>query len=244
MRYKMEIEYDGTKFSGWQLQKNAVTIQGNIEEALNRLIGKEVRIFGAGRTDAGVHARGQVAHFDLENNSQNINELKKGLNALTDRAIAIKDLRVAEDDFHSRYSATSRLYRYYICQNYIAIGADYYWINLIQLNDTDIKEFCEFVKKQTDFESFCKANSGVDNYFCDIHHINWIEKPGGIKIFEIQADRFLYGMVRALTGALMQVGKGQLNLDDIEKIFNGKDRRLAPMSAPAKGLVLEKVIYN
>lgn len=244
MRYKMEIEYDGTKFSGWQLQKNAVTIQGNIEEALKRMIGKEVRILGAGRTDAGVHARGQVAHFDLENNSQNINELKKGLNALTDHAIAIKDLRVTDDDFHSRYSATARLYRYYISQNYIAIGADYYWINLIQLNDTDITEFCEFVKKQTDFESFCKSNSGVDNYLCDIHHINWIEMPGGIKIFEIQGNRFLHGMVRALTGALMQVGKGQLNLDDIEKIFNGKDRKLAPMSAPAKGLVLEKVIYN
>ena len=248
MRFKMEIEYDGTDYAGWQLQKNSGTIQGEIEEALKQITGKAIRIHGAGRTDAGVHARGQVGHFDLDQidldkRPDDLYRLEAGINALTSKAIAIRNLQSTDEKFHARFSAKSRTYRYYICQQNRSIGERYYWKYFGDLDEKKIEAYCALLTENKDYQSFCKSAADVEHYFCDVYSAAWFQEAYGLKIFELKANRFLHGMVRALVGTLIKVGSGVLDLDDVKTILKAKDRGSAPMAAPARGLVLEKVEY-
>ena len=244
MRFRMLIEYDGSDFSGWQLQKNVSTIQGALEDALFKISGQTIRVHGAGRTDAGVHARGQVAHFDILKPHIETKKLRNAVNSLTPGSIIVNQLESVSEDFHSRYSAVSRRYRYYISTKPLAIGRQYAWLFKSELDDVKIEKFCEYLKNKKDFTSFSKVTENMEHYLCDIHFSNWIRSKDDFLIFEIEANRFLHGMVRALVGTLVKVGTGKLILSDLEKIFIGKDRRLAAMAAPACGLFLEEVKYQ
>ncbi len=241
MRYSLVIEYDGTEYSGWQIQKSQKTIQGEIEKALKVILKNEIGTVGAGRTDSGVHARGQVAHFEY-NLELNIEQFKRSLNGLLPVDIRIKGCKLESNDFHARYSAKERKYTYYISKKPTAIYRLYSW----QLNySLDINKMEKAAKKilgKHNFKSFCRNISDVSHHFCSVKNIKWIDKDSVLK-FEISADRFLHGMVRALVGTFVDIGKGQITINDFIEILDAQDRTKASQAAPARGLFLENVCY-
>ncbi len=240
VRVKAIIEYEGTNYFGWQLQKEQKTVQGEIERALQTIFKQRIPVTGSGRTDTGVHARGQVAHFDIP--QTDVFRLKRSLNGLLAEDIVIKSLEVCAADFHARFSAKRRWYRYYISLEPTALNRKFVWPIFSKLNLTLMQRAAERIATIEDFQSFCKAKSAVNHYRCQIFYSRWL-KQGPLLIYEIAADRFLHGMVRALVGSLVAIGSGQLTLAQFETIIAKKDRRLVPQAAPAKGLILEKVEY-
>jgi tRNA pseudouridine38-40 synthase len=237
MRYRLLIEYDGQNYAGWQVQKGQRTIQGEIERALGILTKVSVRITGAGRTDSGVHARGQVAHFDLSETAE-CNRLQRSLNGLLDRDIRIIDVTAVSFDFHARYSACEREYRYYITRKPMALQRSYFWYINYPLDVNLMNQAAECIVKMKDFRSFTREGSDINHYLCDIKKAVFNE-AGDTLIFTIVANRFLYGMVRSLVGALVDIGRGRLM---IENVFPQSDSMLW-QSAPARALVLERIGY-
>jgi len=240
-RIKIIVEYDGSDFNGWQSQRNQPTIQDSIESALSTLFRKKIRITGSGRTDTGVHARNQVAHADIP--ETDIFRLKRSLNGLIPEEIVIKDIRECNSDFHARFDATSRRYRYYISRVPAALSRKYVWQVFFPLNLVLIQLGADRISTVTDFKSFCKTGSEVEHYLCDVNKCSW-DLRGDKMIFEIIANRFLHGMVRAIVGTLVELGRGKLSLEGLEAILEAGDRRTVPYSAPAQGLILEEVTYN
>lgn len=241
MRYSLHIEYDGTSFAGWQVQKGQTTIQGEIEKAIQIILKQKTSITGAGRTDSGVHARGQVAHFDFSNNLDVI-QFQRSLNGLLPREIRIQDCERVSEDFHARFSAKDRKYCYYITAKPSALLRHYSWYISYNLNLKNMQKAARLILGRKNFKSFCRSKSDVSHHLCDVKNAEWIENESLI-IFEIQADRFLHGMVRALVGTFVDIGCDKLNEDNFKDIMVNGDRRLASQAAPAKGLVLEKVYY-
>jgi len=239
-RVKLIIEYDGYGFNGWQSQKNQPTIQDSIESALVTVFREQIRITGSGRTDSGVHARNQVAHADIP--EMDLLRLKRSLNGLIPEAIVIKDIRECSSDFHARYDAVSRRYRYYISRVPTAINRTYMWQTFFPLNYVLMQLGATRLTSVTDFKSFCKTGSSVKHYQCNIRKCTW-NFTRDVAIFEIIANRFLHGMVRAIVGTLIEMGRGQLRLDEFEKIIKARDRRTVRYSVPPQGLVLEEVVY-
>jgi tRNA pseudouridine38-40 synthase len=238
---KLIVEYDGTNYVGWQRQENGKSIQGEIESVLNQVLREKVNVIGAGRTDAGVHARGQVSNFRTES-KLDISEIKGGLNGLLPDDIVIHAVEEVPIDFHARYSAKERQYSYLITKAPSALIRNYSWLVKYPLDVELMQQVTGTLIGKHDFESFCKANSDVDNHFCTVTSASW-HQEGSLLIFIINADRFLHGMVRALVGTMIDVGRGYTSFEDFKKILEKKNRAEAGMSAPAKGLVLEKVIY-
>lgn len=238
---KLLIEYDGTNYVGWQRQENGKSVQGEIESALQRVLQKEVSVIGAGRTDAGVHARGQVASVRAETKLEP-SEIGGALNALLPEDIVIHNVEEVPAEFHARYSAKERRYSYLIARDPTALQRQYSWYLKYNLDVDLMKRAAESIIGTHDFESFCKANSDVDHYRCTVATAVWKEESTLLQ-FTISADRFLHGMVRALVGTMVDVGRGYTSLDEFLKILEKKDRKEAGMAAPARGLVLEEVVY-
>jgi len=241
MRFRLLIEYDGSAYSGWQIQNGQKTVQGEIEQALKQVFSDRIRIVGAGRTDTGVHARGQVAHFDLEN-QVDTGKLRRSLNGILKPDIRIKDISLTDSNFHARYDAILREYHYCIGLQPTAILRNYSWYLTYRLDLNRMNKAAKYITGRNDFTSFCRTKSVLNNHFCYIKKAVWLKKDDHFK-FIIQADRFLHGMVRALTGTFVDVGRARLNITDIKKILGAKNRSSASQSAPAKGLILEKVFY-
>jgi tRNA pseudouridine38-40 synthase len=241
MRFCLLIEYDGSTYNGWQIQNGQKTVQGEIEQALKQVYSEPIGIIGAGRTDSGVHARGQIAHFDIEY-QVDTGKLRRSLNGILNSDIRIKDITSVESSFHARYSAILREYHYCIALQPTAILRDYSWYIAYSLDLNRMNKAAKCIAGRNDFTSFCRVNSDVNNHYCHIKKAQWLKRDDHI-IFMIQADRFLHGMVRALVGTLVDVGRGRLNLTDIIEILGAKNRSAASQSAPAKGLILEKVFY-
>ncbi len=242
-RIKATIEYDGTRYFGWQLQKGQQTIQGEVEDALQVIFKRLIRVTASGRTDTGVHARGQVAHFDIPEFS--LRRLKHSLNGILPRDIVIKRLEPAADDFHARFDAKERRYRYYISPEVTALQRRFSWIILSPLNVTLMQQGAEIIKANEDFKAFCKVNSDVKHYRCTIFQSRWLwEKESGRLVYEIVANRFLHGMVRAIVGTLVALGQGKIGLDALQEIILSGDRTRVPLTAPPQGLILEEVRYN
>ena len=239
-RVKAVIEYEGTRYFGWQLQKGQPTIQGEIEKALQVIFKKLIRVTGAGRTDTGVHARGQVAHFDIPDYA--LDKLQRSLNGILARDIVIKEIAVVPDDFHARFDAIERRYRYFIALKPTAIDRNFSWRVIRPLNKTLLQSGAELIKSTEDFQAFCKVNSEVRHYRCTILESKWFFQDERL-VYEIAANRFLHGMVRAIVGSLVALGSGKITLAELESIIKSKDRTLVPLTAPAQGLVLEKVKY-
>jgi tRNA pseudouridine38-40 synthase len=239
--FKIVIEYDGTDFVGWQRQTNGRSVQETIENALEKIVQQNIGIVGAGRTDSGVHARGQVANFTLET-LLTPSELFRALNGVLPDDVAILSVNEAENDFSARYSATAREYGYYISRVPTAINRRYSWSLGYQLDVPAMNLVCRELIGRYDFQSFCKADSSVDNYFCTVMDASWSERESSL-LFTIRANRFLHGMVRALVGTMVDIGRGHLSAGNFAEILSSKNRTKAGQSAPPHGLFLERVIY-
>lgn len=242
MRYKLTFSYDGSNYSGWQVQKNAAAIQPIVQKALQTALRHPLNLTGAGRTDAGVHAHGQTAHFDTEV----IFDAKKlllSLNALLPLDIRIFQIDSAAPDFHARYSATSKVYHYHLHLDPVADPFTKLYRHQV-FGPFDLEKLkgaaSQFVGKR-DFTSFANVKgekSGVRTLF----RLDCLEQKGGIRL-EFEGDGFLYKMVRNITGTLLDIASGKILPEEIPAIFEARDRRKAGSAAPAKGLFLMKVCY-
>lgn len=240
----MTIEYDGTDWHGWQIQADRPTIQKAVEDALETVLRTRPALVGSGRTDAGVHARGQVAHFTTDVDFEPF-RLQGSLNGILPATIAVRDLDVAPDSFHARYDARLRRYAYYVATEPRAL--DRAWrVPVRPTPDFERMNAAALALLGThDFDAFCRAASETENRVCTVERAAWMaEARAGDWRFEIAADRFLHGMVRAIVGTLFEIGRGQRPASDIPGILESRDRRLAGPAADARGLVLESVSYE
>lgn len=239
---KLTLEYDGTNYVGWQIQQNGPSIQGAVEKALKQLLQDEVGVIGAGRTDSGVHARGQVANFKTSKEND-LGTIGKGLNALLPHDIVVLSTELIGDSFHARYNAKGRIYKYYLSLKPTALLRNYSWyVGGYRLDLNLMRNCSELILGEHDFASFCKVEADVDHHRCIVEKARW-EQDSSMLVFEISANRFLHGMVRALIGTMVEIGRGHRLFDDFQRIIEAKDRRVAGMAAPAKGLFLERIIY-
>ena len=241
-RYFIYLGYNGKPFCGWQVQPNGITVQQCIEEALSTLFRAPVPIVGAGRTDAGVHARMMVAHFDNEDIIPDMPALTGKLNRILPKEIAIyKIIRVAPEA-HARFDAVARTYKYYVTTQKDPFLFD----TTCRLHSTmdfgAMNEACKVLYKYIDFTSFSKLHTDVKTNNCRISHAEWT-KEGDVSVFTITADRFLRNMVRAIVGTLLEVGKGKLTVAGFQNIIEAKDRCKAGTSVPGHALFLEDIVY-
>jgi tRNA pseudouridine38-40 synthase len=254
---KLVLEYDGTNYHGWQTQPNLPTIQGTIEENLAKLTQTPIQIIGAGRTDTGVHAEGQVANFHTDSQIPVV-AFQKGLNAILPRDIVVCSATEVSTEFHARFSATSRRYRYTILNreypSALLRQTSYRFPTEIDVSRTN--DLCQMLVGKYDFSSFQKVGSDRINPVCEIYEAHWWKKEPYV-YFEIEADSFLRGMVRAITGTVLTLNSKfwkptshakNMKYRDAEtqlrRILEAKDRAAAGMSAPAHGLSLIRVQYN
>jgi tRNA pseudouridine38-40 synthase len=243
MRYFIECAYRGTNYSGWQIQNNALAVQEVIEKALSTLLKRKIDITGSSRTDAGVHAMQQMAHFDVQEEINNLDNLVYRINKVLPFDISIQRIFIVEDDYHSRFEAISRKYEYRISRkkNPFQRGLSYEFNGDLDINL--MNEACKILFFNTDFQCFSKIHTDVLTFNCTIIEARWEEKIGDLLVFHIKANRFLRGMVRAIVGTLLEVGLGKISLVDFEEIILSKDRKKAGWSVPAEGLFLMEVNY-
>lgn len=242
-RYRATVEYDGTGWHGWQSQPGAPTIQESLESALATALRTQVSIVGSGRTDAGVHAAGQVVHFDLDS-EVDPDALQGQLNGLIPRSIAVRDVRATHSDFHARYDAVLRTYHYHVSEHPVAIGRST-CVFLRPAPDWELmNEAASTLVQRADFSAFCRTASATTNRVCNVSQATWERMPSdGQWRFVVSADRFLHGMVRAFVGTLLEIGSGKRDLADLQRVIESRDRRQAGPAAPARGLILAKVDY-
>ena len=238
---KFLLEYDGTDFVGWQLQDNGRSVQGELEDALKQVTQQEVRVIGAGRTDAGVHARGQVANFQTES-LLGAEQVKMGANALLTDEVRVLRAEEVPMDFHARHSAKERRYQYMIIQSQHPLLRRTSWLVGYSLEKGLLDRCSLEIQGKIDFRSFCKNEEQKENTICSVVSAFWGQE-GDVLKFEIAADRFLHGMVRALVGTMVEVARGYLDFEEFLKIIEARDRTRGGPSAPAQGLVLESVLY-
>lgn len=241
MRYFIYISYNGKNYHGWQIQKNAVTVQSTIQDVISKILGKSTDIVGSGRTDTGVHAKSQVAHFDV--NKEVDNDFIYRVNAFLPQDISINSVNQVVDNSHARFDAISREYIYKIhdLKSPFVDGLSTFYNKKINMDL--INEACSTIMKNSDFQSFSKVKTEVKNFNCIISHAS-IRRKNNFYLFKFCANRFLRGMVRALVGTLLQLNEGKINLKEFKLIFEKKNREYAGPSAPPYGLYLNKVNYN
>ena len=254
MRYFITFSYDGTNYHGWQIQPNGVSVQEKLQGALSTLLRKEIVVTGAGRTDAGVHARMMVAHFETfldepsgkaERNikHETLKDFVYKLNRLLPQDIAVQKVEPVSDDMHARFSATSRTYHYYIHTKKDPFLRAYSCELHYLLDFEKMNEAGRILTTYEDFGAFCKAHSDVKTTLCKVTRAEWIQTGETTWYFEITANRFLRNMVRAVVGTMIDVGRGKLSLEDFRKVIEGKQRSDAGESMPGNALFLEDIKY-
>ncbi len=241
MRYKIDVAYKGTNFHGWQIQPNAITVQGELDKAISVFLRIPTETLGSGRTDAGVHARQQIVHFDFEKEIDTKRFLL-GVNSILPNDIAVKTIEKVADDFHARFHATERAYRYYIHRYKNPFGEKQCYVFPKELNIDKMNEAAQCLFDHIDFESFSKIHTDVHTFNCTIMAAEWVQTKEGY-VFYIKANRFLRGMVRAIVGTLLKVGLEKMNKEEFNDVILAKNRQKAGASAPADGLFLEEVKY-
>lgn len=240
MRYFLEVAYRGTNYSGFQSQKNANTIQAEIEKAFKILFKRELELTGSSRTDAGVHAYQNYFHFDFE--SELSSQSVYNLNAILPEDIAIKDLLKVSDNAHCRFDATSREYKYYIYQRKNPFLVDKAFYFPYALNLDAMQEAAAIISDYSDFTSFSKRNTQVKSFLCEIKESKWLLEDECM-VYQVKSNRFLRGMVRALTATMLKLGRGKMGLNAFKNIVEAKDCTLANFAVPAHGLFLMEVSF-
>ena len=264
MRYFIHLSYDGTRYHGWQIQPNGISVEGEIERRLSTLLRTPIDIVGAGRTDAGVHARHMVAHFDYEDENGNENEDGNGnenrnedekkvkdfckqltykLNRMLPPDIAIHRVEKVADDMHARFSATARTYHYYVSMGRSPFNRHYMWQTHFALDFALMNEAAAILMEYEDFACFSKSHTDVKTTLCNVTEARWIQTSETEWYFRIRANRFLRNMVRAVVGTLVEVGRHRLSLDGFRKVIESGQRTKAGESVPGHALFLEKVEY-
>ena len=241
-RYFIHLAYDGTNYHGWQIQPDANSVQEELQKALSVLLRREVEIVGAGRTDAGVHARRMVAHFEWDG-PLDCQQTAYRLGRMLPRDIAIYRIEQVAADMHARFSATRRTYHYYLhterdpfCRRYSC--ELHYDLDFVRMNEAG-RILCTY----EDFGAFCKSHSDVRTTLCEVTEARWVQMDATHWYFRISANRFLRNMVRAVVGTMIDVGRGRITLDDFRKIVEGRQRSQAGESMPANALFLEEIEY-
>lgn len=241
MRYFIEIAYNGKNYFGWQRQPKQMSVQQVIEESLSTLLREDIKITGAGRTDAGVHAKQLFAHFDFEA----INDTKAlvfRINSFLPKDISVINIFQVKDNAHARFDAVAREYEYVISLRKDPFSQDFAY-QLNKIPDVDLmNKTAELLFNHIDFQCFSRSKTDVKTYNCVISKARW-ELIDNKLTFTISADRFLRNMVRAIVGTLLDVGFGKTSVEDFQAILNSKNRSKAGASAPAHGLYLTKVKY-
>jgi tRNA pseudouridine38-40 synthase len=241
MRYFFEIAYCGTNYHGWQNQKNAVGVQQVVENCLSKVFRQPIEIVASGRTDTGVHCLQQFFHTDIVFHFDCSTYVQK-LNSILPRDIAIRTIYSVAENAHARYDAYERSYEYKITRtkNPLLTGLAYYYFK--PLNKEAMNIATDLLIGKHDFECFSKVKTDVNHFICEIKKANWIQCDD-LLVFNIVANRFLRGMVRAIVGTLLEVGSGKISVDDFKKILISKDRKKAGMNVPPEGLYLIGVKY-
>lgn len=241
---KLVVEYDGTNYHGWQVQPALPTIQGEMERAVERITGETVRVNGAGRTDAGVHARGQVANFHISSPLP-VERMQRALNAVLPRDIVVRSLEEVDGSFHARYSATRKRYRYTILNRPSPAALERTTVLHVarRLDSDAMRSAAAHLVGTHDFTSF-SCNSGEEEDPVRTVTDILVERNGDCVIIEIEAVSFLYKMVRSIVGTLLEIGKGRRAPGDVPEILNARDRGRASATAPANGLCLTGVDYT
>jgi len=239
-RYFIELAYCGTNYSGFQIQKNASTIQEKIEQALKTIIKQEINLTGSSRTDAGVHAHQNFFHFDIE---QKINQqIIYNLNAILPNDIAIKKIHLVTPNAHCRFHATSREYQYHIYQQKNPFLQNQAWFYPYPLNINILNQAATIIASQNNFSTFSKKHTQVNNFNCTIFKSQWAQN-NNIITYTVEANRFLRGMVRGLVSTMLLVGINKITLQQFQNIINSHNCSNANFSAPAQGLFLINVKY-
>lgn len=240
-RYFLEISYKGTNYAGFQIQQNAVTVQAEVEKALSVFFRHKVALTGSSRTDTGVHALQNYFHFDIDMPLSE--EIVYNLNALLPSDIAVSSLRAVDAHAHCRFDAVSRKYRYriYNRKNPFLQGLAYYYPYTLDV--PLMEEAAKTIMAYTDFTAFAKRNSQVKTHRCVIRESRWVREKECLS-YEVKANRFLRGMVRGLTGTMLQVGRGKLGIQEFIGIIEGKDASKTDFSVPGHGLYLEEVLFE
>ncbi len=242
---KLTIEYDGTGFAGWQVQPGMRTVQGVLEEAFARLEGVPVGVHGAGRTDSGVHATGQVAHVET-GLALPADRIAGALNARLPDDVRVRSVEEAPEGFNARFSATRRSYTYVMAVEESPLWRNRRWVVGRRFDMDAMREAAGLLVGEHDFSSFCLTGSAPSHHRCrlDSISIEWLPELGGMMVLRVSANRFLRGMVRSIVGTLAEVGRGRTTVSEFRDILEARDRSKAGATAPACGLYLEKVEYS
>ncbi len=243
MRYALGIEYHGTQYSGWQRQQHVSSIQQEVETALSRICNHPVEVTCAGRTDAGVHATGQLVHFDSDA-GRDISAFELGMNTLLPDDIGVRFAQEVKDDFHARFSATARRYRYIIYNANLRPGIMRYGVTHYhhQLDETRMQAACQYLTGEQDFTSFRAVHCQSNTPYRNIHHV-FVKRFGAYIVIDIKANAFLHHMVRNITGTLIDIGTGKFEPEWVATLLAMKDRTQASPTAKPHGLYLVDVDY-
>ena len=246
--YKLTLEYDGSKYSGWQDQTNARTVQGELKQAAQEVFGGEIEVQGSGRTDAGVHAVGQVAHVKVQRTSRlKSHEILRALNDRLPSSVAVLECEEAPPRFHARHSAVSRAYFYQISTRKAALSKKFVWWIKEPLNVERMQQAAALIPGRHDFDAFRAADKSKpdESTIVEVESAE-IAVDENLIVFRIEASHFLWKMVRRLTGTLVKVGLGEVSVEEFQSLLNGKKNPkldIAAWTAPASGLFLESVQY-
>jgi len=249
MRYFITLSYDGTRYHGWQIQPNGISVQGELQRGLSLILRRDILLTGAGRTDAGVHAHMMVAHFDVDSEHSDehslidCRQLAYKLNRLLPNDIAIQKIEPVADDMHARFSATSRTYYYYLHTHKSPFLRHYSCELHYDLDFGLMNQAAQLLLGYDDFGAFCKSHTDVKTTICKVTKAEWRQLDSHQWLFEITANRFLRNMVRAVVGTLVEVGRKRLTISDFQRVVEGKRRSDAGESMPANALFLERIEY-
>ncbi|MBE5758159.1 MAG: tRNA pseudouridine(38-40) synthase TruA [Clostridiales bacterium] len=243
MRYKLIVSYDGSNYSGFQVQKDKDTIQKRLEGALSVVLKDNISIVGCGRTDAGVSAIESVCHFDV-NDEIVVGRTVGYANNILPTDIRIISIEKTDEDFHARFSAKNKTYEYYFYTGGIVPVYEKFAVNIgYNINIDDMIKGAEMFVGKHDFSAFCASNTEVKDKVRNIFSSKIIDLNDGLYKFQICGEGFLYNMVRIIMGTLVSIGRNKIKLTDIKKIIKSKDRSLSGKTMPSKGLYLKKVLY-
>lgn len=240
-RYFLEVAYKGTRYSGFQVQENAVTIQSEVQRALQVMFRREFELTGSSRTDAGVHALQNYFHFDSEIQFQP--RQLYNLNAIINNDVVIKNIIPVSDEAHSRFHAIAREYHYFVYAQKNPFLDDRAYFFPYTLDMELLNKAAEVIKEYSDFTSFSKRNTQVKTFICSIQHSQWQPGPDNTFYYHVKANRFLRGMVRGLVATMLKVGRGSMSLDGLRQVLEARDCSKADFSAPGHGLFLAAVHY-